>query len=293
MAKDYHILKLIDTIRNTSIEKKRFEAINELGYMGKKAKLAIPTLIETANRIAEGLIVRAKSIWSLGEIGLEDAVDSLIHLLQTDTNKNIRILSLSALGKIGKKTEVIIPSLQKMIESEELPEVRNCIPKILGKCGREAIPILINLIESSDANIKYHSILALGEIQGDKERVISYLNKQLESANEFDKINFTLALLQQEGIESEANDWLEEIQSKEVMTFSQQSNYELILERLQNKPIKSIEPTESSIEKEKKVKRPESFKSDVSFPVLKRINKVLFKKEFDDHNDFLVKNYQE
>ena len=133
MSQDQQIKKLIETVKNTGNEKKRFEAINQLGEMGKKAKTAVPSLIEAAKNTSEGLMVRAKAIWSLGEIGSGAAVESLIALLRTDANKHIRILSLNALGKIGKRSELIIPSLQKMIESEELPEVRNCIPKILSK----------------------------------------------------------------------------------------------------------------------------------------------------------------
>ncbi len=278
MSKEEQAKKLIAKIKKARNASEKYQAIDELGNIGRRAKQAVSLLINLVKDASESFNIRSKAIWSLGEISSGAAVKPLIDVMLSDDNKYIRILSLESLGKICKRPELAIPTLQKTIHSEPLSEVRNRIPKILSKFGHEAIPILFDFIEALDVDTRYNSFLALGEIEDENKTIVPFLKEKLEHVSGSDKVGCALALLLQEGTESEAKSLLEQLKSEGTMTLGQQTMFNVILEKGETKS--------------QKVLKKKTTPSDLSLSALKRINKIIHEKEFED-TDFPIKNYSE
>ena len=274
---DERIKQLLKIIKGQFEDSEKVQAIEELIQVGKKAKLTTSDLVALIENDSLSFNLRAKTIWSLGELGSGSAVPSLLTLIQSADNHHIRILCLEALGKIGKRSEMVFPVLTNLLESERKKNVRQRIPKVLSRYGEEAVPILIEIINTHPPDIKYNALLALGEIQTDSNEVASFLRSRMKNADEADKVGYALALLMQEGKDSEALPILEELKEIGSLTLGQQSALKIILEQKKSKP--------------RALSKDSSFESDLSFTALNRINTVLFKKEFVSYEDFPVKKY--
>jgi len=268
---------LLKTIKGQFEDSEKIQAIEELIQVGKKAKLTTSDLVAIVENDSLSFNLRAKTIWSLGELGSGSAVPVLLTLIQSADNHHIRILCLEALGKIAKRSEIVFPILINLMDTERVKDVRQRIPKVLSRFGGEAVPILIEIINTHPSDTKYNALLALGEIHSESEEIISFLQAGLENASETDKAGYALALLMQEGKESEALPILEELKEIGSLTLRQQSALKIVLEQIKSKP--------------KTMRKDSSFESDLSLTALDRINTVLFEKEFASYEDFPVKKY--
>ncbi|MBS3740522.1 MAG: HEAT repeat domain-containing protein [Candidatus Cloacimonetes bacterium] len=107
----------------------RRNAINALKGFGNEA---VETLI--ASTKSEDWKIRSGAAETLGEIGNEKAVDSLIFLLD-DKNEDVRLEAVVALGKIGptKSIQYLEKLKQKEVKqknSKAVKEIQNAIDKI-------------------------------------------------------------------------------------------------------------------------------------------------------------------
>jgi len=270
--------QLLKKIKEQSEDSEKIQAIEELVQLRKQARYSVSDLIAIAVDDSYSFNLQAKIIWALGEIDSGTAVQPLLTLLEKSENHFIRILSLEALGKMGKIKNKVLPLLTDLLKTEPLMEVKQRIPNVLNKFGEDAIPILIDIIEGNNVDLKYNSLLALGEIETNDKVVTNFLLTGMQNTTSSEKASYAIALLTQQGLQSEALPVLEELNQNGYMSIRQQSQFKIILEKLKTEP--------------KKIKQAPK-KSDLGIPVLERINKILYKKDFSDYNEFLVKNYDD
>ncbi|MFW9921938.1 MAG: HEAT repeat domain-containing protein [Candidatus Thorarchaeota archaeon] len=289
MSYDERTRKLLDSIKKTDDENSKFKAIDEIGEIGKKARIAVPDLVAIVKDTSASFNLRSKAIWSLGEIGSGAAVQPLLDQIRNDKHPYIRILSLESLGKIGLRPERVLPQVQNLIENEPLPEVRNRIPKILSKFGSEAIPVLIDLINNSNGEFQCHAILALGEITGEGKKIIPFLKGKLSSVPKSEQAGYALALVLQEGRLSTAVQVLENLNQEGYLTLTQQSHLKIILEKSEEKTLVTFKEEKPLVD----TKVEKKYDSDLSIFALERINKILFTKKEIAPQEFLIKNYSD
>ena len=172
---------------------------------------------------------------------------------------------------------MVFPVILNLLESERKNDVRQRIPKVLSRYGEEAIPVLFEIISTHPSDIKYNALLALGEIQTKSEEVSAFLRAGMKKTRETDKAGYALALLMQDGMESEALPVLEELKEIGSLTLGQQSVLKIILEKTKSKP--------------RTTRKDSSFESDLSLIALDRINTILYEKEFAFYVNFPVKKY--
>ncbi|NHJ49003.1 MAG: hypothetical protein FK733_14550 [Asgard group archaeon] len=264
--KEEQTRKLIEIIKKTNDESIKFKAIDELGEIGKRAKQAVSLLVSISNDSSESFNLRSKAIWSLGEIGSGAAVQKIINLLKSDNNENIRILCIEALGKIGKRSELILPALKEIIFSETDSKVRNRIPKVLRKFEDAAILILIEVIKKSSPDLQYYSLLALGEIKNNDKEISSFLYSGFESADNIGKVGYGFALLIHDGYDEQIISKLEELKQMGFMTLGQRTTFEEILKHCEVKI------------------------NDLNIDILDKINRIL---SFKNQNILRVRNFND
>ena len=288
MSKEEQTKKIIEIIKKTKDESIKYQAIDELGDIGKKASKAIPLLIEISKNVSESNNIRTKAIWSLGEIGSGSSVETIIDILQKDKDQLIRIISLESLGKIAKRPEIVLPVLGSLTVTEPLDHIKERIPKVLSNFGEKANTILFKIVENSEGKIKHNAILALGESKEITKEIINYLRSWLDQTkNTNEGFYFALALYKIEGEKGETFKILHRMKEKDMLGLVQQSMLEAAIEQ-KKFPKRKVVVKEKEEKTTVKEVKPQTFESDISYLALERINKILFNKD-----DFIVKNFND
>ena len=175
-----HVPELIHILSNTKDERSdvhspRLFAAAYLGNLGESAKTAIPALIETLTDNNKEL--REVSIEALGKIGLgAQHVPQLIDILRKTKDKpsdvhNGRLYAVTQLGDLGESSKAAIPSLIENLTdgSEELREVSI---EALRKIGANAATALKNCIHDDSIKVRKAAIEALRKIQEKPKTVV-------------------------------------------------------------------------------------------------------------------------
>ena len=106
--------------------------------------------------------VREKSVWAVGEIESDLAVDGLVALM-TDTDAKVRRQAVWALGEI--ESALAVPGLTRALGDSD-PDVRRRAAWALGEIeSPDAVPGLVQALGDSDAELRRQSAWALGEIE--------------------------------------------------------------------------------------------------------------------------------
>ena len=104
--------------------------------------------------------VRVHAAWTLGSIGLVDAVPDLIKLLRDqDAGGFVRAIAAWALGSIGSADAV--PALTQALQD---PEVRGDATEALVQIGKDAVPALVQALQDQNEYVRLHAAWALGEM---------------------------------------------------------------------------------------------------------------------------------
>lgn len=107
--------------------------------------------------------VRWTSVQSLGLLAGEEAVEHLLKTLN-DPSIEVKIVAINTLGLIGSLKSVE-PLIKIATETNEPEEVRGNAIEALGNCGsKEAVEVLLELLNSPSPVIKFWTIYALGQI---------------------------------------------------------------------------------------------------------------------------------
>ena len=104
--------------------------------------------------------VRVHAAWTLGSIGLVDAVPDLIKLLRDqDAGGFVRAIAAWALGSIGSADAV--PALTQALQD---PEVRGDATEALVQIGKDAVPALVQALQDQNEYVRNNAAWALGEM---------------------------------------------------------------------------------------------------------------------------------
>jgi HEAT repeat protein len=140
-------------------------AASELSKLGRKAKSAVPQLLEAVKHPDAG--VRASAAEALTQVGAdpEKTVTVLTALLKDDRHRGVRGSAAVALGKMGPAAVSAVPLLRKAMRSEGGGWwiAADAIGKI---GGPDAVPALIEALENKDDDIRLVAIRQLGDLGG-------------------------------------------------------------------------------------------------------------------------------
>lgn len=153
---------LVETLRDKDATMRAATA-EILGHIGPAAKDAVPALIVALNDEDEEVRDRVKL--ALGEIKDTRAIEPLLATFRQQRKRgDAEDAAEESLIRIGPAA---IPALIKALENDA-PEVKESAARVLGKMGsdaKEAVPVLISLINDEDENLSRTVIMALGEIK--------------------------------------------------------------------------------------------------------------------------------
>jgi HEAT repeat protein len=116
----------------------------------------------------DGSAVRGFAARALWKLGARESVPHLLPLLD-DPNRYVRSSVVVALGKIGDKSTAT--ALLGALRKERSPIVKSWLALSLGQLGhREAVPELIELLDSDVAHLRKNVASALADI-GDRRAI--------------------------------------------------------------------------------------------------------------------------
>lgn len=134
-----------------------------LGQIGPDARPAIPLLRE-AVRDAEPS-ARAQAVEAL--VRIESNLDALIPtLIETldDADWTVRKQATVALGSLEAKAIAAVPRLFQLLASEEDVDAAREALKKIDTADEQAIPVLIEGLESPDRRVQFYAVFLLGKI---------------------------------------------------------------------------------------------------------------------------------
>ena len=130
----------------------RGSALQLLGFMGPKAKPAVPALMATLRFGTNKYIVgtRATAAWALGRIG-PDARTAVPWLKQSlsDTNTPLRLTAAIALWRIVQDTNVVALVIEQF---DRNPHNRDALSALgeMGPLAKSAVPTLFKILRPPD-----------------------------------------------------------------------------------------------------------------------------------------------
>ncbi|WP_293150251.1 MULTISPECIES: HEAT repeat domain-containing protein [unclassified Microcoleus] len=150
--------------------------INRSPLFSSEAKAVVPQLVLLLKDSDPD--VRISAVYALGNIGGEakTVIPQLIPLLQ-DSDASVRSSAASTLGLIGKEAKAVVPQLVPLLQDSDT-SVRTSAAYALGNIGGEAktvIPQLVLLLKDSDASVRGSAAYALGFISEEAKTVIPQL----------------------------------------------------------------------------------------------------------------------
>lgn len=90
------------------------------------------------------------------------ALPALVRLAH-DSSDVLRMKVAQALGAMGGRAEIAIPTLVELLVLDDVDFVRDEAAAALAKVGSEAVPTLVRLLEVDDASVRWRAADALGQ----------------------------------------------------------------------------------------------------------------------------------
>ncbi|OWK46438.1 HEAT repeat domain-containing protein [Fimbriiglobus ruber] len=170
----------------------RAAAADALGRIGADASAALPELSPLLKEKDKS--VRQAAVFALGRIEPDDKTgpaDTLIGMLMSETDLDIRRELVLALGFLGEKTVSVVASLAGVLAQDKDVELRREVVLILAKFGpvsRSAESELKKAFrEDKDKLIRAYAVRALGAAYGtDSPQLITLLAEGLKADPDFE-----------------------------------------------------------------------------------------------------------
>ncbi len=156
-------------------------AAQALGWMGPKAKAAVPAL---AKALASGDVpVKIRAAQALPEIDPSAAgtIEALGKALG-DGAYGVRCEAARSIAKCGPAAKGAIPALQKAL-ADERREVKRAAALALGGIGKAALPALQKALAGSDSFVRKYAARALGNVGKDAAGAVDALAKALSDTD--------------------------------------------------------------------------------------------------------------
>jgi HEAT repeat protein len=131
----------------------RIEAARTLARIGNAAKTALIPLLQHSD-----VAIRANAAMALAQMeeGAKEALPSLILLLKNDTNRQVQINTIEALGNLRSQGAAAVPHLIPRLYAPD-KTIRSYTMRALGRIGPAAkpgIPHLKGLLKSADQSMR-------------------------------------------------------------------------------------------------------------------------------------------
>ncbi|MEM9503514.1 MAG: HEAT repeat domain-containing protein, partial [Cyanobacteria bacterium P01_E01_bin.43] len=179
------VLPLIELLQSPSGDDRK-AAVTALGNIGVDAKAAVPELVLLLDTNS---YVRDNAAIAIGQIGGTEAVLDLISLLKAP-DVEIRMAAAKALGGLGADAREATPELVALLASEKEPESRSEVIRVISQVGgTEAVPALIELLKSPNAQERHHVAIALGKIDPPAEAAVPALIPLLKDTHSVEALN--------------------------------------------------------------------------------------------------------
>ena len=171
---------------SSTYSQSRRQAIQELGRLGEKASLAVPSLIKIIENVDDTLFDEVGIV--LSKI-VSTSVIPLSLLLNHD-KVEVRRKAASTLEQIGVEASAATPQIVKALEDRD-HEVRHYAAKTIGKIGlpaKNAIPLLVKIIKEENrirvdpfplSELGTDAVLALGMIGVEAQSAIPVILETL------------------------------------------------------------------------------------------------------------------
>jgi HEAT repeat protein len=90
------------------------------------------------------------------------AIPALVRLAH-DSSDVLRMKVAQALGAMGGRAEIAIPTLVELLVLDDVDFVQDAAAVALAKVGSDAVPTLVRLLEVDDASVRWRAAEALGQ----------------------------------------------------------------------------------------------------------------------------------
>jgi HEAT repeat protein len=142
----------------------RIEAARTLASIGKAAKTALIPMLQHSD-----VSIRANAAMALAQMEEEakDALPSLIVLLKTDTNRQVQLNTIEALGMLRSQGAAAVPHLIPRLYDPD-PTIHSYTVRALlriGPAAKPAIPHLKELLKSANPSMRDDILTAIATIE--------------------------------------------------------------------------------------------------------------------------------
>lgn len=177
-GKDAHtaspaLAKLLDS----PIPKVRAYAAYALGKIGNGSNKALPKLIELI--ADEDPTVRREALEAMLEMDADPEVT--LPIMVNVLEKADPAMVLPVLSEMAEKGEKAIPRLRKALQNEKAAYWACLVAAEMGPDAAPVVPELTSVLDSKDAEVRMHALIALGEIGPGAKPAIAKVTKALQS----------------------------------------------------------------------------------------------------------------
>lgn len=159
------------------IPKVRAYAAYALGKIGNGSSKALPKLIELITD--EDPTVRREALEAMLEMDADP--DVTLPIMVNVLEKADPAMVLPVLSELAEKGEKAIPRLRKALQNEKAAYWACLVAAEMGPDAAPAVPELTAVLDSQDAEVRMHALIALGEIGPAAKPAISKVIKALQS----------------------------------------------------------------------------------------------------------------
>lgn len=156
----------------------RQQALEALAQIGTEHAATLPTILELLRApdrmksegddrpaVEDALALRELAVETFTLLGPRGApaIPALLRLSR-EPSDILRMKTAQALGAMGGRGEIAVPTLAEMLLFDDSPLVRDAAGEALSKIGGEAVPALIQLLNDSEEGVRSRSAEALGRM---------------------------------------------------------------------------------------------------------------------------------
>jgi HEAT repeat protein len=198
------LLQALSTDKDPRVRRAAAYAIGGFGKVASQSRGPVRTALKD-----ESPGVRQNAAWALGQLGGEQAVESLQSLGETLQDKDplVRRDAAAAIGSVGRLRDAkgqplvnpALPVLMEMFKAEKDVTIRktalDALVNAVGPQDRAVAADLRNLLKDTDSEIVRGAALALGNMGGSEaDAAVPVLRQELKSPDTLARIQASAAL---------------------------------------------------------------------------------------------------
>ncbi len=169
-------------------------SLEAMASFGNKADALLPTIVNLLKH--ERADVRVAAITALTAIDADkERLASQLTVLLEDSEWSVRRLSGEQLGKLGPVAKGAVPKLFSLLRNDEDTDFANNALREIDAAPVEAIPMLIENIDSRERRVAFYAVSLLGKIGPPAAEALPKLEEMLNS--ERDRSDFRKRFLRE------------------------------------------------------------------------------------------------